>query len=70
MTQEATPRTLSIEEAAELIGISRWLAYEQARSGWLAGVPIIQVGRRKLVSRVALERVLNGEALQAGGDAA
>lgn len=40
---------LTIEEASLLLGVGRSTAYEQARSGAIAGVEIIQVGRRKMV---------------------
>jgi excisionase family DNA binding protein len=64
MSIATEPRnTLSIEQAAEVLGISRTLAYEAARSGFLAGVPVLRVGRRLLVPRAALERVLAGERL-------
>jgi len=48
--------TLTIEEAAQLLGISRGLAYEMARCGKL---PVIRFGRRLLVPRAALEKILN-----------
>lgn len=48
--------TLTVEEAAHLLGISRGLAYEMARSGKL---PVIRFGRRLLISRRALERMLD-----------
>ena len=57
----ALPHVLTVEEAAQVLGISRWLAYEQARSGELAGVRVLRIGRRLLVPRAALERVLAGE---------
>ena len=50
--------TLTIPEAAELIGISRGSAYEAARSGEIAGVLVIRVGRRLLVPRAPLLAVL------------
>jgi len=50
--------TLTIEEAARLLGISRGLAYEMARCGKL---PVVRLGRRLLVSKAALERMLNQE---------
>jgi len=52
---EADRLTLSVEEAAHLLGISRGLAYELARSGQL---PVVRLGRRLLVPKVALERML------------
>jgi excisionase family DNA binding protein len=44
-----------VEEAAELIGISRAKAYECVRSGELKGV---QLGRRVVIPRIALEQLL------------
>ena len=49
------PATLSVEEAAQLLGISRSLAYEAARDGAL---PVIRVGRRLLVPRRQLLKML------------
>ena len=45
--------TMSVEEAAELLGISRWLAYEQAQRGDL---PVLRIGRRL---RVPVRRLLD-----------
>ena len=56
---------LSVPEAAKILGISRGLAYELARSGRL---PALRFGRRLLISRAALERMLN-KAQEAGGNA-
>ena len=47
--------TMTVEEAAAALGISRNLAYEAARNGQL---PCIRIGRRLLVPRRALERLL------------
>ena len=52
---EADRLTLSVEEAAHLLGISRGLAYELARSGQL---PVVRLGRRLLVPKVSLELML------------
>lgn len=60
-TTPTRSRTISVEQAGELLGISRWLAYEQAKTGTIAGVPVLRVGRRLLVPRTALERVLDGD---------
>jgi len=46
---------LTVEEAAQLMRISRGSAYEAARCGQL---PTIRIGRRLLVPRAALERLL------------
>jgi len=48
-------KTLKIEEAAEILGISRGLAYEAARSGQ---IPALRIGNRLVVPRMALERML------------
>ena len=53
--------TLTIPEAAELLGVSRDTAYEDAKSGQLAGVPVISVGRRLLIPRARLLAVLGIE---------
>jgi excisionase family DNA binding protein len=42
---------VSVTEAAELLGISRGLAYELARAGQL---PTLRLGRRLVVPRAAL----------------
>ena len=49
--------TLTIQEAAARLGISRKHAYELAAADRLP-VPTIRLGRRLVVSRLALERVL------------
>ena len=46
---------LTIQEAAEILRIGKSAAYEAARTGEL---PVIQFGRRKLVPRAALEKLL------------
>ena len=61
MTDEPC-RTLRVDEAAKMLGISRWSAYQQARMGSIAGVRVIRAGHRLLVPRAALERILEGEA--------
>ena len=53
--------TLTIEEAAARLGISRKHAYELAASDRLP-VPTIRLGRRLVVGKAALERVLAGKA--------
>lgn len=49
--------TYTIDEAAVLLGLSRNFVYEQVRNGT---VPSIKIGRRRLVPRVGLERMLEG----------
>ena len=54
-----TKATVTIEEAAELLGVGRNTAYAAAaRDGALAGVPVIHVGRRKVLPRSQLLDVL------------
>ncbi len=52
--------TLTIDEAATALGISRKHAYDLAATDRLS-VPVLRLGRRLVVSRRALERVLQGE---------
>ena len=47
--------TMSVEEAAIVLGISRTFAYEAVARG---EIPCIRIGRRILVPRVALNRLL------------
>ncbi len=49
--------TWTVEEAAATLGISRAFAYEAVRRG---EIPSIRIGRRVLVPRAALERLLDG----------
>ena len=49
---------LTIDEAARLLGVGRSTAYEQARSGEIAGVEIIQIGRRRVVPAGPLAELL------------
>jgi excisionase family DNA binding protein len=49
-------QTLTMEEAARVLGISRSSAYEAVRRGEL---PTVKIGRRYVVPRVALERLLD-----------
>lgn len=51
------PAVLTIEEAAKLLRISRRSAYEAARNG---DVPTVRIGRRLLVPRDRLRRLLDG----------
>jgi len=56
---------MSVEAAAKALHISRNLAYQATRSGQL---PCIRIGRRLLVPRRALEKLLEGpNSLQARG---
>jgi excisionase family DNA binding protein len=46
---------MTVEEAAAVLGISRGLAYQAARDG---SIPTIRIGRRLVVPRRALEKLL------------
>lgn len=54
--------TLTIPEVAYLLGVSRNTAYEAARSGSIAAVPVICIGRRLLVPRKPILEVLGVDA--------
>ena len=47
--------TLSVEEAAKVLGIGRNLCYDKVKTG---EIPVIKIGRRLLVPRRALEKLL------------
>lgn len=53
MRQE--PQTFTVEQAGRLLGVGRSLAYEAARTGQ---IPVIRVGKRLLVPKSALFRML------------
>lgn len=48
--------TLTVEEAGKMLGISRATAYQLANQGKL---PVIRLGRRLLISKAGLERMVN-----------
>lgn len=58
MAQEKELLALSVEEAAELLGISKGLMYEAVRMGQ---IPHIRIGRRVIIPRLALLKMLEGE---------
>jgi excisionase family DNA binding protein len=58
LTSQSEPRrTYSVEEAAKILGVCRNSAYALAKSGEL---PTVRLGRRLLVPREALDRLLAG----------
>ena len=59
LTPQPDRLTWTITEAAKLLGISRATAYEAAHRGEL---PVRLIGRRMLVPRVALLRLLEQDA--------
>jgi excisionase family DNA binding protein len=48
--------TISVEEAASILGVGRGTAYAGVREGWL---PALRLGRRLVVPIVALEDLLH-----------
>jgi excisionase family DNA binding protein len=50
--------TLTVEETAKLLGISRGLAFQAVRRG---DIPAIRIGRRILVPLARLQALLNGD---------
>ena len=52
---ESKRLTLTIEETAKVLGIGRQLAYDRVKTG---EIPVIKIGRRLLVPRRALEKLL------------
>lgn len=60
-------KTYTVPEAAAVLGIGRTAAYEAVRSG---KIPTLRIGKRLLVPRAALERLLeNPNAAGSGRDA-
>ena len=55
-TSRSERLTYTVEEAAELLGISRNSAYEAVRKG---EIPTIRLGRRILIPRSRLEAMLD-----------
>jgi excisionase family DNA binding protein len=51
-------QTYHLEEVAKLLGVGRNQAYEAARRG---EIPSIRIGKRVLVPKAALDRLLRGE---------
>jgi len=53
--------TLTVDETAKILGVGRNSAYEAIARG---EIPIVKVGKRLLVPKVALEKLLNGRLLK------
>ena len=54
---EVEKLTFTIREAAKMLGVSRGLAYQLARED---KIPVIRLGKRLVVPKLALEQVLAG----------
>jgi excisionase family DNA binding protein len=57
--EEQRRATVTVPEAAEILGVGRNQAYEGVKSGQ---IPVIRIGHRLLVPLPALERMLQGGA--------
>jgi excisionase family DNA binding protein len=55
---ESVPMVLTVDEAAAMLRISRQSAYQAVHAG---EIPVVRVGRRMLVPRAALEKMLDLE---------
>lgn len=56
--RDESKRTFTVDEVAALLCIGRNTAYEAVKGG---EIPSIRIGRRILVPRDALERMLSGD---------
>ena len=54
-TFDREPLTYTVTEAARLLGLSKNSAYAAVHSGEL---PVVRIGRRMLVPKIAIERLL------------
>ena len=54
---ESNKLTFTVEETAKILGIGRNSAYEAVARG---EIPVIRVGKRLLVPKAALEKLLGG----------
>lgn len=62
--QEEERLVYTVAEAGELLGISRALAYELVARGEL---PVIRLGRRRLVPKIALVALVQGHGVERAG---
>jgi excisionase family DNA binding protein len=53
---DSTPPTVTVEQAATILGISRALAFRAVRRG---EIPALRFGRRIVIPRAALEQMLS-----------
>lgn len=63
MTQQTRRAAMSVEEAAQELGICRNAAYAAVKEGQ---IPSIRIGRRLIIPRAAFERML--QRAEAGTD--
>jgi excisionase family DNA binding protein len=66
VSHDQPPDVLTIEEAADVLRISRNTAYALAKrwreTGGTEGLPVIELGRNLRVPRAGLARLLDGHA--------
>ena len=55
-----TRKTVDVAEASQELGINKLTAYDSIRRGDFP-LPVIKIGRRYVIPRAALERLLAGE---------
>ena len=60
MHTDQKARTCTVDEAAKQLGIGRNHAYSACKSG---DIPTIRIGKRILVPQAALDRMLDGHAV-------
>ena len=58
-------QTLTVDEAAEVIGVSRVSLYNAIKSGEFK--PVLRIGKRILIPRAALEKMLSNNGGNNGG---
>ncbi len=68
MARDTERQTVNMPTAFKMLGISRPVGYELARRNALP-VPVIRMGNRMVVSKRALEAVLNATKPNDGNDA-
>ena len=64
MNKKTEKLTMTVDEAALALGLSRNSCYQAVETG---DIPSIRVGKRILIPRYALERLLSG-IVQRGGE--
>lgn len=63
ITEEREMATMTVEECAKYLRLSRAATYDGCANG---SIPSVRVGRRILIPRVAIDRMLNDAGRKAG----
>ena len=53
--------TISVPEAAKVLGIGRVHAYNQARTGFIAGIEVLRIGKCLRIPTSEVRRVVRAE---------